>query len=173
MTRSGGARERAGDEKLAAAVVAGKTRRTIAVSSPAFQHGARLPESAGAAGGGVAPAITWRNVPPGTRSVVLLCEDPDAPAREPFVHWIVYGLPGGDGGVDPDRAREGLNGRGEEGFTGAAPPRGHGVHHYHFQVFALDAPLELEAGAGRAAVLDAMKGHVLGWGELMGTYETR
>ena len=58
-------------------------------------------------------------------------------------------------------------------FTPAAPPAGHGVHHYHFQVFALDTEIELQDGAGRHTLLEAMRGHVVTWGELVGTYERR
>jgi len=93
---------------------------------------------------------------------------------QPFVHWLVYGLRGEDATLDATRlasAREGRNSTGRKGYVGAAPPPGHGTHHYHFQVFALDIDLALDAGARRSAVLDVMNGHVVAWGELVGSYE--
>jgi Raf kinase inhibitor-like YbhB/YbcL family protein len=106
-----------------------------------------------------------------------MCEDPDAPFPEPFVHWIVYGIPPTVHALDGARAtqwKEGRNSKLQTGFTGAAPPSGHGVHHYHFQVLALDKPLDQEEpGLGRGALLSAMRGHVLAFGDLVGTYERR
>jgi Raf kinase inhibitor-like YbhB/YbcL family protein len=104
----------------------------------------------------------------------VVVEDPDAPLPEPFVHWIVYGLPANVSSLDAStmaHACEGKNSTMMTGFTPAAPPPGHGLHRYHFQVFALDAHLVLEAGPGRSKLFDAMRGHVLAWGEVVGTYE--
>jgi phosphatidylethanolamine-binding protein (PEBP) family uncharacterized protein len=86
----------------------------------------------------------------------------------------VYGMPGVAEDLDAQSQadyRLGQNSKLDLGFTPAAPPPGHGVHHYHFQVFALDRPVQLDPGAGRGDLLDVMKGHVTGWGELVGTYE--
>ena len=125
-------------------------------------------------GEAVPPPISWRGVPAGARSVVVVCEDPDAPVPEPFVHWIVYGLPAHDGTLDASTlatAREGRNSIGKKGYAGASPPAGHGPHHYHFQVFALDNELSVDLGAGRSTLLDAMRGHVVARGDLVATYE--
>ena len=71
----------------------------------------------------------------------------------------------------PEGMLQGLNSRGSMGYFGPRPPVGDPPHHYHFQVFALDTRLEVPPGAERDAVLEAMKGHVLAAGELVGTYQ--
>ncbi|MEP7052467.1 MAG: YbhB/YbcL family Raf kinase inhibitor-like protein [Pseudomonadota bacterium] len=165
---------RAGASKLAAQHLAEGMVPTVEVRSIAFEADASLPISCTADGVGAAPPLHWTNVPEYTRSLVVICEDPDAPALEPFLHWLVYGIPADIDGVDAQSQHDwpsGQNGRGEVGFTPAAPPSGHGVHHYHFQVFALDVALDMKAGSERRDVLELMTGHVLAWGELVGTYQ--
>lgn len=166
----------AGDEKLASRKVASGILPTILVSSSAFHASGPLPVSSTADGEGVPPALTWEGVPDRARSIALVCEDPDAPFPEPFVHWLVYDLPATArtlGGSTPLPGKEGKNSKLATGFIGAAPPVGHGIHHYHFQIFALDGALDLAPGIGRGDLLDAMKGHVLAFGELVGTYERK
>jgi Raf kinase inhibitor-like YbhB/YbcL family protein len=165
---------RAGEDKLAWRKLALSLPDTITVTSPAFSEGGQLPSSATVDGEGVAPPIAWRGVPPSARALVLVCEDPDVPFPKPFVHWLAYGLgAASEGALEGVAPREGKNSTMKRGFTPAAPPPGHGTHHYHFQLFALDRELALEPGAGRSALLDAMRGHVVAWGELVGTYERR
>lgn len=162
---------RAGDEGLASRVLAVVDRRTLGVTSSAFTDGGSLPLAFTAdSDQPVAPPIAWNNVPAGTRSMVLVAEDPDAPTPKPFVHWLVYGIPTSVSSLQGAQRLEGKNSMLAEGFTPAAPPAGHGMHHYHFQIFALDAAIDLERGAGRGALLEAMRGHVLAWGEIVGTY---
>lgn len=122
--------------------------------------------------------------PPGTRELALICDDPDAPTPQPWVHWVIYkispdvtGLPEG---VPPatciDHPVSALQGRNSwssgrtTGYRGPAPPPRHGTHHYHFRLYALDAPLTLNAGVDKAALLGAMQGHILAEAELVGTY---
>jgi len=165
---------RAGAGKLASHKLADGLAPSIEVHSIAFNDGADLPISCTADGVGAPPPLSWRSVPEAAKSIVVICEDPDAPALEPFLHWLVYGVPATAEGLDAQSQhayRLGKNGRDQDGFTPAAPPAGHGVHHYHFQVFALNTALELSAGAERDELIDAMKAHVLGWGELVGTYQ--
>lgn len=147
--------------------------QTLAVASSAFSDGRRIPTKYTADGEGLAPPIAWDNQPESTRSMVVICEDPDAPRPMPFVHWLAYGLPSAAGSTDKAAAfgREGKNSTMRLGFTPPAPPPGHGPHCYHFEVFALDTVLELEPGAGRSALIEAMRGHVLAWGETVGIYE--
>jgi Raf kinase inhibitor-like YbhB/YbcL family protein len=167
---------RAGDEKLAARKINAGPVRRIEVTSPAFTHQGPLPIEATVDGNGTPPLIAWTDVPAETRSIVLLCEDPDAPFPEPFVHWIVYGISAAARLVDAqaaERYRLGKNSKLAAEFTPAAPPPGHGPHRYHFQVFALDGAIEDEPGLGRGALLGRMKGHVLAWGEIIGVYERR
>lgn len=164
---------RAGEEKLVSRRLELPPAQ-ITVTSPAFASGGALPVSATADGDGVPPSIAWRGIPASARSIVLICEDPDAPFPKPFIHWIAYGIPAAsDGSIQSPAPREGKNSMKKSGFTPAAPPPGHGTHHYHFQLFALDHYLDLEPEADRSSVVDAMRGHVVAWGELVGTYERK
>ncbi len=165
---------RAGVEKIVSRKLGNEQNKTLSVASPDFHAGGPLPRSASKDGEGIPPTIGWGNAPEGARAFVLICEDPDAPIPEPFAHWLVYGIPAGQTMLDAStRAglREGKNSNLQVGFTPAAPPRGHGVHHYHFQVFALDSELGLGPGVGRHELVEAMRGHVIAWGEVVGTWE--
>ncbi|MEW6278158.1 MAG: YbhB/YbcL family Raf kinase inhibitor-like protein [Candidatus Eremiobacterota bacterium] len=130
----------------------------------------------------LSPALGWSRVPPGARELVLICDDPDAPTAEPFVHWVLYGLPPDCTWLprglapqerleEPPGALQGRNSFRSIGYRGPAPPVGHGVHHYHFRLYALDEPTGLPPGATRADLVKAMQGHVLAQAELVGTYE--
>lgn len=166
----------AGDHKLVSSLITTVAQRTLEVSSPAFRDAGRLPESATIDGEGAPPAIRWSCVPARAQSLALVCEDPDAPLPRPFVHWLVWGFPATATRLDPwelDGLREGKNSTMRLGFAPAAPPAGHGLHHYHFQLFALDAPADVDEGAGRSAIVHAMRGHVVAWGETVGVYERR
>ena len=112
----------------------------------------------------------------------IVVEDPDAPMEKPFVHWMIWNIPGqvtslAEGVpnnaelVTPQDARQGKNDNDSFGYFGPRPPQGHGVHHYHFQIFALDGPLTLHTDADLRALTNAMQGRVIADGELVGTYE--
>jgi Raf kinase inhibitor-like YbhB/YbcL family protein len=166
---------RAGTEKLASRRF-GATTQTMSLTSDAFENGAPLPLSSTVDGEGVPPRLEWSDPPEAARELVLICEDPDAPKPEPFVHWLVYDISTETRSLDAasaTHARVGQNSRLKAEFAPAAPPPGHGTHHYHFQLFALDAPLALDKGAGKSLVLDAMEGHVIAYGEIVGTYFRR
>lgn len=148
----------------------------IQVSSPAFEPGGAIPRKHTGEGQNVSPALTWTGLPEGTREIALICDDPDAPTPRPFVHWVVYKIPADREGLPEggtQGALEGENDFGGTGYGGPMPPRGHGVHHYHFTVYALDSELEAGAGLTKDQLLEAMEGHVLDEGELVGTYERR
>jgi Raf kinase inhibitor-like YbhB/YbcL family protein len=119
-----------------------------------------------------APPLAWTAPPAGTRELALIVEDPDAPSPQPLVHLLGWGFDGAAGdlfeGDDPPMI--GLNSFNQAGWLPPDPPTGHGPHDYVFQLFALDAPLDLGAGAGRGALLDAIEGHVLAAAVLTGTY---
>ncbi len=165
---------RAGDEKVGVYRPEYGGREVIDVRSEAFSEGAPIPPRYAGDGENVSPPLTWGEVPAGTREVVVLCEDPDAPMQKPFSHWVMVGISPSvhrlDEGVTRG-AHPGTNSAHKQGYMGPMPPPGHGVHHYHFEVFALDAPLSLGAKPTRDDVLEAMKGHVLACGETVGTYE--
>jgi Raf kinase inhibitor-like YbhB/YbcL family protein len=146
----------------------------IEVSSPAFKAGATIPKRHTGEGKDVSPPLEWSSLPQRTKEIAIICDDPDAPTQKPFVHWVAYkiravrrGLPEGS----TQEVLEGTNDFGEVGYDGCMPPRGHGVHHYHFNVYALDTELDAVAGLSKDELLEAIEGHVLDEGELIGTYE--
>jgi Raf kinase inhibitor-like YbhB/YbcL family protein len=146
----------------------------LKVTSKDFAAGERIGKRHAYApeGENVPPAIAWTGAPPGTKEFALICDDPDAPVQEPWVHWVLYRIPGTSTGL-PDGLRGAAAGRNswnQTGWGGPLPPPGHGTHHYHFKVYALDSSLGLPAGASKRDLLKSMKGHVLAEGEVMGTY---
>ncbi len=149
----------------------------IDLSSPAFHEGATIPKPYTADGKNVSPQLHWADPPQGTKSFALICDDPDAP-RGAWVHWVIFHLPAEQRGLDegiatqselPSGARQGTNDFGKIGYGGPAPPPGE-PHRYLFKVYALDTALDLAPGANKSQLVAAMKGHVLGEGQLMGRY---
>ena len=175
---------------------AGAGFATMALTSPAFAHEARLPPRFTADGEGVSPPLLWDAPPPGTAALALIVEDADAPTPSPLVHAIVWHIgadmrrlaegaivadgdgPSSDGGAGPGaepligpNGDVGRNSYLREGWLPPDPPTGHGLHRYAFQLFALDAALgDPGASPGRAALIEAITGHVLAAGLLIGTY---
>jgi len=152
----------------------------ITITSTAFAAGARIPTQHAYRGEGenVSPPLAWSGVPAAAKELVLIVDDPDAPRAEPWVHWVLYGLApdvhelaeGASSAALPKGAREGKNDFGEIGWGGPMPPKGHGTHHYHFRLYALDAAIDLKPGLVAAAVSHAIERHVVARGELVGTY---
>jgi Raf kinase inhibitor-like YbhB/YbcL family protein len=149
----------------------------IVVKSPAFDEDRPIPVKYTGDGADVSPPLTWSGVPRGTRSLVVLCEDPDAP-RGTWTHWVVFNLPPESRELPegtpaqptlPGGAVQGTNDFGKIGYGGPAPPPGK-PHRYYFKLTALNTTLDLKPGAKRSEVLAAMDGHVLAEGWLMGTY---
>lgn len=172
---------RPGLEKLVAFTAFADAPEVIAVDSPAFGHGAPIPARYTEDGGKLSPPLRWRNVPAGTGAVALLVEDADSPSINPLVHAIVPDLAAGDGDL-AEGALKSPGGPGEAHALGRNsfmkaeylppdPPTGHGPHRYAFQVFALDRAPQLGAEPGRDAFVQALAGHVLAKGVLIGTYE--
>lgn len=155
-----------------------RQRYELRVSSPAFGQGSAIPSEHTCEGHDVAPDLAWTPPPPGTQSVALLVEDPDAPdpARPTtvFTHWIVTGITPTvtqlRGGRLPGGAVQGTNDFGTRTWGGPCPPIGR--HRYFFKIFALDIALDAP-GITRFELLAAMKGHILAQGELVGTYEKK
>ena len=147
---------------------------TIRVTSPDFAEGGRIPKrhASSPEGENVPPALSWSDVPPGAKELALVCDDPDAPSPEPWVHWVLYGVPAAATGL-PAGAKGAVSGQNSwkaNGWGGPLPPEGHGTHRYRFTLYALDQRLSLPPGATKAALLKAMERHVLGQGTLVGTY---
>ena len=153
----------------------------IDIVSSAFGAGAPIPDIYAAEDENVSPPLDWAEGPDGTVSYAVLMDDPDVTQDPPFAHWVLYdipadvtelgeGVPGAARLALPDGAMQGRNDRGSTGYYGPRPPAGGPAHSYHLQVFALDTMLGIEPGAGRAEVIEAMRGHVLSAGEVVGTY---
>jgi Raf kinase inhibitor-like YbhB/YbcL family protein len=141
----------------------------FSLKSPAFGNGQAIPRKYTGDGEDVSPPLAWSGPPAGAKSFVLVVEDPDAPSGT-FRHWGICNLTG-------THLPEGASGTaatndfGERGYRGPAPPRGHGVHHYHFRLFALDVEtLAVPPHAKVADLRKAAEGHILGEAELIGTY---
>jgi Raf kinase inhibitor-like YbhB/YbcL family protein len=155
------------------------------LNSEAFGPGSTIPRRHTADGEDLSPPLGWTNLPPETRELALIVDDPDAPSQQPWVHWVISKIRPTESGIAegvhlkptpsfPSGAVQGKNSWGTIGYRGPAPPRGHGVHRYVFRLYALDAALTgLPAGLDKQALLKSMQGHVLAIAELIGTYERR
>lgn len=154
------------------------------LTSTAIAQGQPIPKRHSGDGENLSPALAWDEPPAGTRQFALLCDDPDAPTPQPWVHWVIAGLSPALRGLPeglprqgtlkaPLAAVQGMNSWTSDnlGYRGPSPPHGHGTHHYSFRLYALDRELALPPGADKAALLNAIRGHVLAEAVLMGTYE--
>ncbi len=150
------------------------------LTSPSFQQGAPIPVQHTCDGSNVSPALQWTDAPPGTKTLALITDDPDAPMGT-WVHWVIYNVPptltGLPEAVDRSQfvlngAKQGLNDFRHLGYGGPCPPSGK-PHRYFFKLYALDAELPLSPGATNSQLEKAMQGHVLAQAELMGTYQRR
>jgi len=149
---------------------------TLRIHSESFENGKRIPSDFTCDGSDVSPQLEWTGVPSGTRTLVLISDDPDAPVGT-WVHWVFYNIPAQVTGLPeafpPDVKPEiggaqGTNDFRRVGYGGPCPPSG--THRYFFKLYALDSVLDLEPGATKRQVMEAMEGHVLDQAELMGTY---
>ena len=148
-----------------------RTMDMMLLTSQAFPKNGMIPPEYTCDGADGNPPLTIRNVPSKSRSLALIVDDPDAP-RGTWVHWVVWNI-----GVDtteipatsvPAGALQGTNDFGKQGYGGPCPPSG--THRYFFKLYALDASPALKAGATKAQLEEAMKGHILGKAELVGLY---
>jgi Raf kinase inhibitor-like YbhB/YbcL family protein len=147
-----------------------------------FHNGEYIPKKFTCDGEDVNPPIYIGNLSEKAKSLVIIVDDPDAPIGT-FTHWIAWNIPpvGEIPEAIPKREKvsepipivQGRNDFGKIGYGGPCPPRGHGVHHYHFKVYALDTELDLKPGATRKELEKAMEGHIIQWGEIMGLYERK
>lgn len=159
-------------------------RRGIAVASPAIDAEDWIDDRYSAYHDDLVPAVSWSRVLE-AESYALIVEDPDAPMARPFVHWLIWNIPGSADGVPQGLSRaahpkelpgavQGRNSGGQYGWHGTKPPEGHGVHHYHFQVFALSAAMpHLGPETSLEELVDALKGLTIASGEIIGLYERR
>jgi len=149
------------------------TMATMTLTSDTFVHDALIPSKYTCDGDNSNPPLEWSGVPEGARSLVLIMDDPDAvkPAGKVWDHWVVFNMNpqtrSVEQGIEPNGVL-GVNSGGGLGYQGPCPPDGE--HRYVFKLYALDTTLDLTEGATKAHVEQAMEGHVLAQGELIGRY---
>lgn len=146
---------------------------SLKVTSPSFREGEMIPGKFTCDGENISPEIRWEGLPEGTKSLALICDDPDAPSGD-FVHWVVFNIPAKIDGFDENAeiseiADLGMTDYGRKGYGGPCPPSG--THHYHFKVYALDEMIETEKDLDKYDLLDKMEGHVMAKGEIVGLYK--
>ena len=162
---------------------------TIAVTSSVFEHHGMVPLENSAYGDNTSIDLSWSNLPEGTVQLALICDDPVVVdigmMPNPFVHWVAYNIPASAPGLPAglpadaevsglaglDGMINGLNGLSRPGYFGPRPPANGQLHAYHFRVYAIGADLGLEPGLNKDQLLEAIDGHVLATGMLMGHYE--
>ena len=148
------------------------------LESPAFAEGGTIPRLHTCEGADLSPALEWSGEPEGTKSYVLIVDDPDAPVGT-WTHWLLWDLPAATHalpqGFKAGQAGEsGTNDFGRTGYGGPCPPRGHGPHRYFFKLYAVkEASLGLRRGSRRGELEKALEDHVLGEARCMGRYERK
>ena len=154
----------------------GEGNMSIHMASVAFDADRPIPKKHTGEGPDISPPLTWSGVPAGAKELALICDDPDAPTENPWVHWVLYKLPPTLPGLQEGDTGGGLAGKNDfekMGYGGPMPPKGHGVHHYQFKLYALDRTVDAGPGLTKEQLLEKMKGHILTQGVLVGTYERR
>ena len=153
----------------------------IVVTTTAQQPDGKLEDRHSGYHENMSPPLRWTAVPD-ARSWAVIVEDPDAPQDQPFVHWMIWNIPGEARGlpeglpntpalVTPQGALQGRNGMHSPGYFGPRPPAGHGLHHYYFQVFALDDTIDMGPEDTLPDLVNALKARTLASGEMVATYE--
>ena len=149
-------------------VFAGIAVAVLHVTSPSFNENGNIPAKFSCQGDNISPALSVRGVPPEARSLAIVVEDPDAPDGT-VIHWAAWNMAPTDNINEKSLdGIQGKNSRGGNGYMGPCPPDG--THHYHFKVYALDMMLQLEDGSSKEQLEAAMRGHIVGQGELIGLY---
>jgi Raf kinase inhibitor-like YbhB/YbcL family protein len=156
----------------------GEDPMLLELLSDAFASGGTIPVQYTCEGENLSPPLAFRGVPAEAKSLMLICDDPDAPTGI-FTHWVVYdlrasldGLPKnvGAGAAPGNGSSHGRNDLGHNRYDGPCPPCGNRPHRYYFHLYALDQPLALSPGATRAQVMEGMQGHILAQAEVMGRF---
>jgi Raf kinase inhibitor-like YbhB/YbcL family protein len=144
----------------------------LKVSSSAFENHKPIPERHAGDGEDVSPPLRWEGAPAGTEAFAVVVHDPDAPLVDGFTHWVAYGIPAATTELaeGTENVTQGLNSFGNQGYNGPAPPPGHGVHHYYFWVYALDADVKLPPSLDRRALYERIEDRVIEQARLVGTY---
>ncbi len=151
------------------------------LTSPAFNNGEPIDKKYACEikAGNKVPELSWSGAPAGTKSFALICEDPDAPAKANWTHWVIFNIPGTKTKLKissaeqheeelSDGSKQGINDMKNIGYDGPCPPSG--THRYIFRIYALDTKLDLPPGSTKSKLIAAMNGHIKAKTELMGTY---
>lgn len=155
----------------------GEAEGVLQIETGAFEPAGTIPQRYTCDGEDLSPSLSWSEPPAGTQSLILICDDPDAPSGT-WTHWVLFNIPAMarslPEGIPADPLVEGAGTHGANswrhlGYGGPCPPEG-SAHRYQFQLYALDISLDLEPGASRSEVAKAMKDHVLAEGQLLGRY---
>ena len=164
------------------------TQSGTIISSSQFKNNETIPVQFTCDGErGKSPELQFTGVPENAKSLALITHDPDAPVPGGFTHWVIWNMnPNTTGikeGSKPESGMEGLpsvakamegeSDAGKTGYTGPCPPPGHGVHHYHFRLYALDTLLDLPTSTKKADLEKAMQGHIITETEIIGLYERK
>jgi Raf kinase inhibitor-like YbhB/YbcL family protein len=148
--------------------------QSIALASPAFDAGSRMPRRFSCDDAELSPPLTWRKVPDGATSLALVMEDPDAP-NGTFVHWTVFAIAPDARefleGEAPKGSLEGENSFDDVGYVGPCPPEGDKAHRYVFELYALHSEPALKRGAKPDEVRDAIAKHAMARGRLVGMFK--
>ena len=151
----------------------------ITITSSAFKEGGMIPAKYTCDGLNVSPSLKWEQIPQGVKSFALICDDPDAPVGT-WVHWVLWNIPAEANGLPdavpaspqlPDGSKQGITDFRRPGYGGPCPPSG--THRYYFKIYALDMMLDLPESSKKQDLLEAMKGHILAEGALMGKYKRK
>jgi Raf kinase inhibitor-like YbhB/YbcL family protein len=150
----------------------------ISISAEGFKDGTTIPDVYTCKGKDISPSLSWKGIPAGTKSIALIMDDPDAPGGT-FVHWVLYNVPAqiqklpegmSHDKILSDGSMQGMTDFGRTGYGGPCPPPGK-PHRYYFKIYALDSRIELSPGASKKQLENAMAGHILAKGEIVGIYK--
>ena len=141
------------------------------IESPAFEHHAFIPKRYTCDGSNVSPPLAFFDIPPKTKSLVLIVDDPDAPTGT-FDHWIVWNIAPTTVNLQEKAAigLQGINGYGQANYKGPCPPQGK-PHRYFFKLYALDVLIDLPEGSKKSLLEETIEGHILSKAELVGLYQ--
>lgn len=150
----------------------------LEIKSDSFRNAGYIPSKYTCDSDNISPRLKWSDIPSGTKSFVLICDDPDAPFKR-WTHWVVFNIPLHKTGLSlniprkrifADRMAQGINDFGRIGYDGPCPPPGK-AHRYFFRLYALDSELDLDGGPTKQEVLRLSKGHVISEAQIFGLYQ--
>lgn len=155
-------------------------KHKFVLKSAAFKMSQRIPKQFTCNDKNISPKFEWENIPAGTKSFVLICEDFDASISKPFVHWILYNIPAHitslPEGISHEKktvyGTQGLNDFGKIGYFGPCPLDKR-EHHYYFKLFALDTKLVLPSNSTLEVLINAMRTHILQEAVFVGTHQRK